>query len=182
MIEGLRRYRAPILGACAVLVALAIVAGVPPLRERAVAVVRPPAPTADTATMSAQGAAAERAIARAYVKATDQLRKTRELRLAITLREADAIEARARDELGEVRRRALAALADAFGLAPNARDAFVAAAEARTESTAAASPVPVLLAPQLTGIIRQADQLCAKIADDATRALTAPAPSGSPRP
>ena len=166
-------------------VVLGLAAQLTPAGREAVAFVFPAGRTADPATLAAQGQAVERAIGRSYQKAIEQLRKVRELRLPISDAEADTIESRGVARLKEVRRGALLAVAQTFGLPEADRERYVAGAEARIEGPAQPSPEPVLLAPRLAQIATRAGELCAQIADETTRSLTqpvaAPSPSASPR-
>lgn len=174
-----------LLAGAVLAVALGVAAQVTPVGREAAAFVFPAGRTADPATLAAQGQAIERAIGRSYLKAIEQLRKVRELRLPVSDAEADAIEARGVSRLKEVRRAALVAVAETFGLPQGDRERYAAGAEARIEGPAQPSSEPVLLAPRLAQIATRAGELSAQLADETTRALTQPAatpsPSASPR-
>src|SRR5688572_16350774 len=62
-----------------------------------------PVVVADSRALGIQRTAAERGIQRAYANGVEQLRKTRELRLAITAQQAAAIEGKTVDELKTLR-------------------------------------------------------------------------------
>jgi len=137
-----------------------------------------PRAVADAAALVAQREAAERALARGYAKAVDQLRQVRALRLPISDDEAERITSRALEELRGVRRSALATIAAAFRL-----DAaqYLAIVDPQLEASSSADAPGVLLAPELYRIVLRANELSAQIADAATRELTrARTPSPSP--
>ena len=180
MTVALTRRTLLLLAGALLVLALGITAQVTPVGREATAFVFPAGRTADPATLAAQGEAIERAIGRSYLKAIEQLRKVRELRLPVSDAEADAIEARGVARLKEVRRAALVAVAETFGLAEADRERYAAGAEARIEGPAQPSPEPVLLAPRLAQIATRAGELSAQIADETTRSLTQPAATASP--
>lgn len=185
MTVALSRRTVVLLAVILLAVVVGITAQVTPVGREAAAFVFPAGRTADPATLAAQGQAIERAIGRSYQKAIEQLRKVRELRLPVSDAEADAIEARGVARLKEVRRAALLAVAETFGLAETDRERYASGAEARIEGPVQPSPEPVLLAPRLAQIATRAGELSAQLADETTRALTQPAatpsPSASPR-
>lgn len=159
------------------LVFLALVLAIPPSREGvlgAAAVAWNPPLVADDAALAAQREAAERAIGRGYAKAADQLRRVRELRLPIGDEEANAIQRQAVDELRGVRRRALAQVAQLFGLRGDEAAQYVFRADARLEPAGLDSDPGVLLAPSLFGVVARANEAFAQIADRATREMTRP--------
>ena len=139
------------------------------------------AAVADPAALAAQRGATELAIARGYRKATDQLSKVRELRLPIATEEAERIQARTIQELQGVRRTALAAVAEAFGMAPTESDAYVRRVEPTLESLADTGE-GALLAPKLYGIAARANELFTQTAERAIRQMTAPLATPSPSP
>ena len=164
-----------------VVVAFLLVPGPRDVVVARIADVVDPRIVADAEALGAQRAAAERGIARAYAKSADQLRKVRELRLAITQAQADAIHQRALADLAAIRRTSLTAIGRATGLAGAPLDAYVAEAEARSDRGTEAGQAGVLLAPALADLVQRAAQLSTRVTDAATQELTgAPSPSPSP--
>jgi hypothetical protein len=170
------------VGAAVLLVA---VVAIPPSRafiDDALTRVIDPVGVADQATLESQRAAAERGIARAYLRATEQIRKTRELVLPIPVSQANAIEERVFGELRSVRRAALIALGETYALSGDSLAAYVTQTEARLEREPPDSDAAILLAPTLATIVSRAASLSGPIADRGTREMTsAPTPSPTGR-
>lgn len=139
-----------------------------------------PRRSADPATLAAQRAAAERAIGRAYDNATDVLRRSHELQLAITPQQAAAIEAKTLSDLKTLRHNALRSIADAYAMRPDEAQRYTADAERRLDTPQAGSDPGVLLAPRLLAVVVQMDEVAAQLADNAARQLTNPFPSATP--
>lgn len=165
--------------ALAVLFAAAIATLV--VRTGALASTFDPVAVADPRALGIQRTAAERGIQRAYAKGVEQLRKTRELRLAITAQQAAAIEAKTLDELKTLRNSAFVSLAEAFGPSGDAAQRYASETAARLDASAGAAPSDVvLLAPRLYAIVARMSELAAQLADNGTREMTNPDPSPSP--
>jgi hypothetical protein len=141
-----------------------------------------PQPAAGRDIIDAQVVAATHAVQRGYIRATGQLDQVRRLTLAIPEAQANAIERKARDELGAVRREALATIAGLIGLKGAQIEPYVLSTERELERADVASEPGVLLAPQLFNVVRRSDELLAQVADRAVRELTGSGPSPSPRP
>lgn len=162
----------------ALVVGLILVPGPREALGRAVA----PRLAADAATIDAQRVGVERSIQRGFAKAGAQLRQVRALTLAIGPSEADAIEAKARDDLRSIRREALRAVGTAVGLTAPALDAYLATAETQLDQGSFEQEAGVLLAPALFDIVRRAGELFQQTADAATRELTRAASPSPTRP
>ena len=174
-----RQIRIParaVVAAAAVLLVVAVFA-VPATRDRIVSGLDPRA-IATAAELAEQRDQTERSIARGYKKALEQLRTARGLRLPIPAAEADRIFQRSIAELQGLRREALVAVGEAYGLGQAEIPAYVAQAEARVEQLASDSG-SALLAPRLYAIVLRFDQLAQRIADKGTEEMTT-APSPSP--
>lgn len=180
-----RRLLVGALVAAIAATALAVAVFLPGPRE-AVAGILTPRAMADAATIAQQRTFAEHSIQRGHAKASGQLTQVRALTLAIGRAEADAIEDKARADLAEIRRQALAALAGVLGVPAPLVPEYVASTEASLQRDDFASEPGILLAPGLSDIVRRADQLYQSVADDATRQLTrapaTPSPSASASP
>lgn len=140
-----------------------------------------PQSVAPRPALDAQIVAATRAVQRGYIRAARQLDQVRQLRLAITETQATAIDRKAREDLGGVRREALATVAGLVGLKGAQIEPYVLSLERELDRGDFASEPGVLLAPQLFNVVRRSDELLAQVADRAIRELTGGA-SPSPRP
>lgn len=139
-----------------------------------------PRRTADPVTLAAQRSAAERAIGRAYDRATEVLRRSHELKLAITPQQAAAIEAKTVADLKTLRGNALRSIADIYNMQPDEAKRYVADAEARLDTAQAGTEPALLLAPRLQAVVVQMDDVALRLSDDAARQLTNPFPSTAP--
>lgn len=165
--------------AAAVVVAAAVVAVA--ARSGALASTFDPVAVADSRALAVQRTAAERGIQRAYAQAVEQLRKTRELRLAITAQQAAAIELKIVGELRTLRNSALVSVAEAFGQSGEAGQRYATDTAARLDASAAAPQSDVvLMAPRLYAIVAKMSEVSAQLADNGTREMTNPNPSPSP--
>lgn len=189
--------RAVAVAGAALAAAIAIVViAVQPVTRDAILRLTDPRTTAAAATIEQQRTATEHALQRGYVKATGQLAEVRKLTLAIPATQAQAIDDRAHADLRAIRHDALAAIGSRLGVASSALEAYVTAAETQLGDNAFAEDKPVLLAPDLYGVVARANDLFQRSADAATRELTRspsaappivtptprPSPSGSPSP
>jgi hypothetical protein len=166
-----------VVGAAIVLLVTGALTFVPASREALT-----PQPVAGRDVVDAQVIAATHGVQRGYVRASRQLDQVRRLTLAIPETQASAIERKARDELGGVRREALATIAGLIGLRGVQVEPYVLGIERELERGDFASEPGVLLAPQLFNVVRRSDELLAQVADRAVRELTGSGPSPSPRP
>jgi hypothetical protein len=136
--------------------------------------------------VTTQRVAAERSLQRSWTRAADQLAKLNELVLPITKAEAATITEKALNDLRIVRRNALTALAGALGMTTADAEAYARATDPSLEGQIFANEPPVLLAPELDGVVNRASELYAQVGDAAAKQLTqpraAPAPSPSARP
>jgi hypothetical protein len=142
-----------------------------------------PRATATTAQLSLQQGAVERDIERAYEQATDQVKKVRALNLAIGAPQADQIATKAYGDLFTLRHNAFVSLGQVLGLIANEAESYATSTEQRFDKapvSAGPSPTPVLLAPRFYTIVSRMSELATALADQATTALTAPAPTGTP--
>lgn len=140
---------------------------------------------ASASALKTQQAAAERGLERAYERATEQVRKVRALRLAVTEAQADAIANKALADLKSLRRSAFVSLGEVLGLGPGDAEANAVAAEQRFDQVPASaqpSSSPVLLAPRLYAIVSRMSEVSTQISDKATTDLTAPAATPAPTP
>lgn len=184
MNELSRRSRLTIAVVAAAVLAVVLALSLPPVQQ-AIGAAFDPSSQATPSAVAAQRLAAERAIQRGYQKAIDQLDATRKLRVSMSAAQMEAILSTAVTDLGALRRDALTALGEALGARGDALARYVAEAETRLAAQAPASAEPgLLLAPRLLAIVQRLDELAAKRADDATRAITVPAavPSSPPPP
>lgn len=141
-----------------------------------------PIAVADARALGVQRTATERGIQRAHASGAAQLRKTRELRLAITAQQAAAIEAKTVGELNTLRNSAFVSLAEAFGTTGDAAQRYATETATRLDASAGA-PIQsdvVLLAPRLHAIVARMSELAAQLADKGTREMTNPDPLPSP--
>ena len=167
----MNRTPARAVGLVVVIAVVALLAA-EPVRVALEQQLNPPV-VAKQAAVVIQREAAERALARGYSKAVDQIRSTANVRLPVTAAQAAAIQQRAVSDLAAVRRAALGDLANASGLRGAAATAYVSAAEPKLADANASSGDPgALLAPGLFAIVSRADALFAQLADQATRELT----------
>lgn len=162
--------------AAIVLIATGAVLLVPEYREALT-----PRSVAPKASIDAQVVAATRGVQRGYVRASRQLDQVRQLRLAISESQANAIERKAREDLAAVRREALANVAGLVGLRGGQVEPYVLGLERELDRGDFASEPGLLLAPQLFNVVRRSDELLAQVSDRAVRELTGGA-SPSPRP
>jgi hypothetical protein len=139
-----------------------------------------PVAVADSRALGVQRTAAERGIQRAHAKAVEQLRKTRELRLAITAQQAAAIETKTVDELRTLRTSAFVSVAEALGTTGDAAQRYASETAARLDASTGTQSDVVLLAPRLYAIVARMSDLAAQLADKGTREMTNPDPSPSP--
>lgn len=174
-----RQIRIPARAAIVVSAILLVVAtfAVPATRDRITNGLDPRA-VASAADLSDQRDKTEQSIGRGYRKALEQLRTARGLRLPIPEAEAERIFQRSIAELGTLRREALAAVAEAYGLAPAEVTTYVTQAEARVEQIGN-DRSSALLAPRLYAVVLRFDQVAQQIADKGTEQMTT-APSPSP--
>lgn len=138
---------------------------------------------ADASVLKAQQAAAERDVERAYEQAVEQVRKVRSLNLAITAAQADAIAAKALNDLKALRHSGLVSLGQVIGVAD--AEAYASATEQAFDKapvSARPAPSPVLLAPRLYAIAARMSELATALSDQATTSLTAPAATPAPSP
>lgn len=135
---------------------------------------------AEPAMLISQRSAAENAIGRAFDNAADVLRRSHELKLAITPQQAAAIEAKTLTDLRTVRRNALQSIAQVYAMPPDESRRYVAEAEARLDVPRTGTDTGVLLAPWLLSIVVQMDEVAGQLSDSAARQLTNPFPSGAP--
>ncbi len=162
----------------AAVVLVAVVAGL-----SVVAQVGAPRVSASSADLTAQRAATERAIERIYAAATDQLKTTRSLHLAITDAQAATIEQRYTDQLKALRLSALQAVANGFGESGDAAAQYAAQAASRLDGGPLASAPAVMLAPSLYAIVQRMGQLAADLQDRGIKEMTqAPGASPTARP
>ena len=141
-----------------------------------------PRATADQTTLAAQRTAAERAIGRAYDRATDVLKRSHDLKLAITPQQAAAIESKTVADLRTLRRNALQSVADSYGMRGSDAQRYVADAENRLDVPQVGTDAGVLLAPRLLVIVTQMDDVATRLTDNAARQLTNPFPNATPTP
>lgn len=140
---------------------------------------------ANASALKTQQAAAERDLERAYEQGTEQVRKVRALRLAITDTQADAIANKALGDLKSLRHSAFLSLGQVLGLGTSEAEANAIAAEQRFDqapASAQASSAPVLLAPRLYTIVSRMSEVSTQVSDKATTDLTAPAATPAPTP
>lgn len=190
---SLRAWRRTALlgGACLVLVVIYLV----PASHRALALLWEPRPAPEPASLQAQRTTVEEALARVYVKAVGQLRTARGLTLPITNAEADRVAADYTGQLHTLRRRALTAAAQVYGLDADATEAYVQSVDPTLDVPPANATSTVLLVPALYDIVRRTAEASAQVADAGTAALTSPrggtptplptstaTPTGTPRP
>ena len=168
-------WTAVVTGAVTLAVVLAVTSGV--LKDLGA-----PRQSADPATLAAQRTAAERAIGRAYDRATDVLKRSHELKLAITQQQAVAIEAKTVADLRTLRHNALQSVADSYGLRGADAQRYIAEAEGRLDVPQVGTDAGVLLAPRLLLIVTQMDDVATQLTDNAARQLTNPFPNGTPTP
>jgi hypothetical protein len=141
--------------------------------------------------LTAQRLAVEHDLQRAWSAAVEQLAKLNELVLPVSKAEAQAITQKALDDLRNVRRSALGAVATKVGMSPADAEAYVRATDPGLETQTFANEPGVLLAPDLDAIVTRATLLYAQVGDAAAKQLTVPKtatptptppPTGSPRP
>lgn len=145
---------------------------------------------ADRTAVAQQRAAAERDLAVGYESATDQVRKVRALKLAISAQQADTISTKALTDLATLRHSALVSLGQIFGAAADAAENDARSTEQAMDAKRGQpqpSAAPVLLAPRLYGIVARYNDLATRITDQATADLTqsppaSPASSPTPSP
>jgi len=161
--------------------------------DREIAKVSPPFISLNTRTvggqntLTAQRVAVEHNLQRAWSAAVEQLAKLNELVLPVSKAEAQTITQKALDDLRNVRRAALGAVATKVGMSPADAEAYVRATDPGLEAQTFANEPGVLLAPDLDAIVTRATQLYAQVGDAAAKQLTVPktatpTPTASPRP
>jgi hypothetical protein len=159
--------------------------------DREIAKVSPPLISLNTVTvgaqttLTAQRVAVEHDLQRAWSTAVEQLAELNELVLPISKAEAKAITQKALDDLRNVRRTALGAVATTVGMSPADAEAYVRATDPGLEGQTFANEPGVLLAPDLDAIVTRATQLYTQVGDAAAKQLTVPktaTPTPSPRP
>jgi len=161
---------ARIVGAIVVLALVVVLVGSGALARAASGTV-----VADRATVAAHQAAAERDLERGYEVATDQVRKARALKLAISSTQADAIANKALADLSNLRHSALFSMSQVFGATSDAAEAYAKSTEQSLDARRGQpqpSVTPVLLAPRLYAIVTRFDQLATQISDQAVADLT----------
>jgi hypothetical protein len=135
------------------------------------------------AALVPQRAATEQGIARGFAAATEQLRKlTTELVLPVSRAEAETISDKAVNDLRQVRRNALAALAQALGMSAADADTYVRTTDTRLDASVFTTDAGVLLAPDLSTIVARANALYAQVGDAAAKQLTQPRATTTPSP
>jgi len=142
---------------------------------------------AGQAAVAGQQDVAVRDIERGYEQATDQVRKARGLKLAISAQQVDAIANKALVDLATLRHSALVSLVQTTGTAGDAEGYATSTGEAldATRGQPRPSVAPALLAPRLYAIVSRFDQLATAISDQATADLTqspTPTPAGRSTP
>lgn len=159
------------LAIAAPVVLLAVLLALPwpgePARVAVRSVVAPRA-VADAATVRAQAAAAAVAVSDSHARHLATIDRARALRLSIAPEEADRIRARAALDLATLRQSALALIATRTELTADEIDAL-----ARTPPARADAP-PLVLAPSLSAVTREAERMLQQVSDRAVRELTAP--------
>lgn len=144
-----------------------------------------PKVSASSADLTAQRAATERAIERVYLAATEQLKTTRSLHLAITDAQAATIQQNYTDQLKALRLSALQAVANDYGQSGDVAAQYAAQAQSRLDQAPLASAPAVMLAPSLYAIVQRMGQVAADLQDRGIREMTqAPgaSPAASPSP
>ena len=141
-----------------------------------------PITVATAPSLTAQRVAAEHSLQRAWKAAVDQLAKLNDLVLPVTKTEAQAITQQAVGDLRTVRRNALVALGGAAGMSAADAEAYARATDPTLDAQTFANEVPVLIAPDLDGVVNAAVQLYAKVGDAAAKQLTQPRAAGTPTP
>lgn len=144
-----------------------------------------PPRVADAAAIAAQRVATEHALQRGFAHANQQLTDTRVLTLPISKADADAVQAKALDDLRTIRRSGLAAIAQVTHMPTGEVDAYIRSTDAALEAGSFEQETGTLLAPDLYTIVSRAGDLSQQVADNATREMTrarpTPSPSASPR-
>ena len=161
---------------------LAIVLTFVVVQSGVIAAALQPVAVADAKALDAQRAAAERGIQRAYVAGADQVEKSKQLKLAISDTQADALRQKAISDLKTLRHSALVSLAGVLGSDATESEAYARAAEQRIEAAGPpdrTSTDPVLLAPRLFAIVQRMDEIAPQLTDKALRNLTV-APTAKP--
>ena len=140
-----------------------------------------PTTVASTSDLTAQRASAERSIDKVYKFGLDQMKTTRGLRLAISDAQAAVIEQKYATQLRDLRRGALQAIADAYGMNTDQAASYVTQTEQRLDGGPSASAPPTMLAPRLYQIVQRMADLGGQVTDTGIREMTAPnAPSATP--
>ena len=138
---------------------------------------------ASPSVLKTQQSAAERDVERAYEQAVAQVKKVRALNLAITSAQADAVAAKALNDLKLLRHSGLVSLGQVLGVTGADAETSAAATEQRFDQaplTAQPAASPVLLAPRLYAIVARMSELATQLSDQATTELTAPAATPAP--
>lgn len=169
-----RRLRRPVIAAVIALLAL--------VGLSIAASAGAPRAAATGADLEAQRAATELAVQRVYLAGVEQLKTTRSLKLGITDAQAGTIQQKYTDQLKQLRRTALAAVADAFGQSADQSAQYAVQAEQRLDAAAAPSAPPVLLAPRLYAIVDRMGQLTGQLSDQGVKEMTQASPAASPSP
>jgi len=138
-----------------------------PIRVAVRSVVAPRA-VADAATVRGQAAAAALAVSDSHARHLATIDRARALRLSIAPEEADRLRARAAAELVSVRQSALALIATLTEMTADEIEALARTPSARADAT------PLVLAPSLSAVTREADRMLQQASDRAVRELTAP--------
>jgi hypothetical protein len=166
--------------------AILVVAAVASLQlapvQRALGALAAPPRVADAGAVAAQRVATEHALQRSFARASQQLTDTRVLTLPIPKADADAIQAKALDDLRTIRRSGLAAIAQVIQMPAGEVDAYVRSTDAALEAGNFEQEAGTLLAPDLYTIVSRAGDLSQQVADNATRAMTQAQPTPSPSP
>ena len=141
---------------------------------------------ADASTVALHQAAAERDLDAGYVAATEQVKKARSLKLAISAQQADAIATKALTDLATLRHSALLSIGQTLGMPADGAEAYARSTEQAMDARRGQpqpSVAPVLLAPRLFSIVSRFNDIATQLSDQATADLTqsvAPTPTPSP--
>jgi hypothetical protein len=176
-----RRVLYLVIGVAVVLLVLGVLA-----RTGVVAAALEPTAVADPATMDVQRAAAERGIQRAYAGAVLQIEQSKQLKLAISDKQASDLRTKALADLKTLRHSALVSTAGALGSSAAESERYASLTEAKLDIAPTpdrTSQAAVLLAPRLFTIVQRMDEVAPQITDKVLRELTVPPtprPSASP--
>jgi hypothetical protein len=167
-----RRLLYLVIAAAVVLLVLGVLA-----RTGVVAAALEPTAVADPATMDVQ---------RAYAGAVLQIEQSKQLKLAISDKQALDLRTKALADLKTLRHSALVSTAGALGSSAAESERYAALTEAKLDIAPTpdrTSQAAVLLAPRLFTIVQRMDEVAPQITDKVLRELTVPPtprPSASP--